>query len=62
MEVSFERVEFDSQFLRIYVSPPAHPETTPRRVDVIREVRDLAEEQRAGETVVPQDGEEEGGG
>ena len=33
------------QFLTLHVSPPAHPETTPRRVEVIREVW----EQRRGQ-------------
>ena len=44
------------KLLTLRVSPPAHPETMPRRVEVIREVGKHTEEQRAGETVLPQEG------
>ena len=36
------------EFLTLRVSPPAHPETMPRRVEVIREVGMHTEKQRAG--------------
>eukprot|EP00959_Pyramimonas_sp_CCMP1952_P180143 3767213-Pyramimonas_sp.AAC.1 len=32
--------------------PPAHPETMPRGVEVVREVGEHAEQQRVGETVI----------
>ena len=41
--------------------PTSHPETMPRRVALIWEAREHAEERRAGETVVPQKGEAVGG-
>ena len=40
-------------FLTLRVTPPAHPETMPRRVALIREVGEHTEEQRAGEAVMP---------
>ena len=49
------------KFLTLRVTPPAHPETMPRRVALIREVGEHTEEQRAWETVVPQEGEDGGG-
>ena len=45
------------EFLTLRVSPPAHPETMPRGVELIREVGEHTEGQRAWETVVPQEGE-----
>ena len=48
------------EFLTLRVSPPAHPETMPRGVELIREVGEHTEGQRAWETVVPQEGEDGG--
>ena len=41
-----ETLKNNWKFLTLRVSPPAHPETTPRRVEVIKEVR----EQRGGQS------------
>ena len=38
--------------MTLRVSTPAHPEKMPRGVEVIREAREHAEEQRAGEAVI----------
>ena len=46
------------EFLTLRVSPPAHPETMSRRVEVIREVR----EQRGGQPNRAKEGGGEGGG
>ena len=49
------------EFLTFRVTPPAHPETMSRRVALIWEVGQHAEEQRAGEAVIPPKGKEGGG-
>eukprot|EP00959_Pyramimonas_sp_CCMP1952_P154826 3239090-Pyramimonas_sp.AAC.1 len=47
-----------TELLTLRVSPPAHPETVPTRVEVIREVKEHAEEPRAGATVLLQERED----
>ena len=49
-----------SKLLTLRVTPPTHPETTPRLVEVIKEAGEHTNKQRAGETIVPQEGEEGG--
>ena len=48
-----------SKLLTLRVFPPAHPETTPRRVEVVREVGMHTEQQRAGEPSYPKRGRKE---
>ena len=50
------------QFLTLRVSPPAHPETTPRRVALIRGAQEHAMEQRGGGSRYLRKEQEEGGG
>eukprot|EP00959_Pyramimonas_sp_CCMP1952_P089957 1882931-Pyramimonas_sp.AAC.1 len=40
------------------VTPPAHPDTMPTRVALIRDAEEHAVEERAGEAVIPQEGED----